>query len=250
MKQMQRVITKKHSEHKMIIMIDMGDLRDGINYKNLSAIDEILKNIENELIIGIATNLGCFGGVIPDKEIMDRFSKIAEYVKSKNKNIKIISGGNTTTLPLIENKEISNIINQFRVGEAILLGSDVTRNKKIDYLDQNTMFLEAELIEVQEKANEDNIKLGYDAFGRKKEKTDRKKRKRGIVYMGEIDIIPELTKPVEEDIEIIGSSSDQTVLDLSNSHHNYKTGDTIRFKLGYGSMVKAITSPFVRKIYI
>ncbi len=250
MKQMQRTIIKNHSEHKMILMIDMGDLRDGVYYKNKEVIDEILNGIEKDLLVGVATNLGCFGGVIPNYEIMRKFSEVSEYIKSKNDNVKIISGGNTTTIPLVENNEIGNTINQFRIGEAILLGTDITRNKKIDYLDQNTMFLEAELIEVYKKRNEDNVEFGYDAFGRKKEKPDNKIKKRGVVYMGEIDVIPELIEAIDEDVKIIGSSSDQTVLDLTNSHNNYKIGDTLRFKLSYGSMVKAMASPFVEKIYI
>ena len=250
MKHIQDLAKKFKSGHKILIMIDMGDLRDGVYYKNKELLDEILNSIDGNLIAGVATNLGCFGGVIPTRKIIDRFCEVANYINSKNANATIISGGNTTTLPLIENNEIS-IINQFRVGEAILLGTDVTRNKNISYLEQNTMFLEADLIEVYEKSvQDDDIEFGYDAFGIKKSKTNKAKLKRGIVYMGKIDIVPELTYPIDEDVKIIGSSSDQTVLDLSKSHNNYKIGDSLRFKLGYGSMVKAMASPFVKKIFI
>ena len=117
---------------------------------------------------------------------------------------------------------MENLVNQFRVGEAMLLGTDITRNKKVEYLSQNTMFLEAQLIEVYEKwLQDDDIEFGYDAFGRKKEDSGREKLKRGIVYMGEIDVAAELTYPIDEDVRIIGSSSDQTVLDLTKSHNNY-----------------------------
>ncbi len=251
MKYVQKLILQNNYNHKMLLMIDMGDLRDGVYYKDKEILDDILRSIDKQLLVGIATNLGCFGGVIPDKKIFSRFNEVANYMNTKNPNIEIISGGNTTTLPLIESEEIGELVNQFRIGEAILLGTDVTRNIQIDYLSQNTMFLEADLIEVYNKKLQDkDIQFGFDAFGSKKKIGNEENLKRGIVYMGKIDIVPESIYPIDEGVRVIGSSSDQTVLDLTSSHNNYKIGDSLRFRVGYGSMVKLMASPFVQKIYI
>jgi predicted amino acid racemase len=251
MKHTQNLINKNKIDHKILIMVDMGDLRDGVYYKHKEIIDDILSTIDKKIIAGVATNLGCFGGVIPTKKVIDSFCEIANYINSKNENATIVSGGNTTTLELIKKNELNSSVNQFRVGEAILLGTDVTRDKKIEYLDQNTMFIEADLIEIYEKRLEDSgMEFGLNAFGERKNVSTAKPVKRGIVYMGEIDVMPQVLFPIDEGVKIIGWASDQIVLNLSESHNNYKVGDSIRFRMGYGSMLKAMLSPYVKKIFI
>ena len=48
-------------------------------------------------------------------------------------------------------------------------------------------------------------------------------------------------------IEILDGSSDHLLLDLTHCTTVYQVGDRIQFTLGYGSMLKAFTSPYVEK---
>jgi predicted amino acid racemase len=48
---------------------------------------------------------------------------------------------------------------------------------------------------------------------------------------------------------VLGGSSDHLLLDLTDATHKYKVGDVLTFKVGYGSMLKAMTSPYVEKVY-
>lgn len=63
-------------------MFDLGDLREGYFYEEdfFNNVREIvrLKNIE---IIGIATNLTCYGAIIPSRENIGRLVSIAKEWK-------------------------------------------------------------------------------------------------------------------------------------------------------------------------
>ena len=50
------------------------------------------------------------------------------------------------------------------------------------------------------------------------------------------------------DLEILGSSSDHIVLDSKNSC--LKVGAGVDFNLDYGSLLAAMTSPFIKKQFI
>lgn len=80
--------------HRIILMIDLGDLREGIfTEKELfETIEEILK-LDNIDLIGFGTNLTCYGGVIPDKEVINKLIYLSEIAKEKyNVSLDIISG--------------------------------------------------------------------------------------------------------------------------------------------------------------
>ena len=56
--------------------------------------------------------------------------------------------------------------------------------------------------------------------------------------------------PTDAQIEIMGGSSDHTILDVTHSDKEYKVGDVVAFTVEYGAMLKLATSPYVEKVYI
>ena len=235
----------------IIYMVDLGDLREGVWYEN--AVDEILKVtcMKNVRLIGIGTNLGCYGGVLPTVDNLQKLIEIKETVERRAKDlIEIVSGGSTVTLKLLEDETIPEGINQLRVGEAIILGTDATRGRKIPWLNDETIILEAEVIEVKTKPSVPVGETGFDAFGRKKHFEDKGWRKRAILAIGEQDIDSMGLHPIDESLEVLHASSDHTIVDVTESNDDYKPGDVIRFKLSYGALLRAMTSPYVEKIYV
>lgn len=237
---------------KVIYMVDLGDLREGVWLED--AIDEISKamTIKGIDVVGIGTNLGCFGGVIPDKNNMTELTNIKIKIEERFGNsLYIVSGGNTAALPLIESESLPEGINQFRLGESIICGTDATNNREVPGTRQDTIILEAEIIELKEKPSIPKGAIGYDAFGRKPQFEDKGKRLKAILAVGEQDISPSSIMPLDdENIEILHASSDHTIVDLTESTISYKVGDKIRFKLGYSSVLKAFTSPYVEKVIL
>src|SRR5699024_5037255 len=130
-----------------------GDLREGY-YKEehiYSAVEEILK-LKGIELIGIGTNLTCYGGVIPDDKNLGRLVKIGENIKEKyHIDLEIISGGNSSSLHLIMKDEIVSGINNIRLGESLVLGRETAYGNKIDNTNEDAFQLVAEIIEVKEK---------------------------------------------------------------------------------------------------
>lgn len=125
---------KVNKIHKIVIMVDLGDLREGY-FVQKDLFDNIKKiqDLHNISIIGVATNLTCYGAVLPSEENLSKLVNIAEkFERDFNIDIKIISGGNSSSLFLINENKLPSKINNLRIGEAILLGRETAYGKKID----------------------------------------------------------------------------------------------------------------------
>ena len=66
--------------HKVILMADLGDLREG--FWDKEEMVEIAEYIENRMIniqlVGIGTNLGCYGSIAPTAEKLEELVELAE----------------------------------------------------------------------------------------------------------------------------------------------------------------------------
>ncbi|MCD6463748.1 MAG: alanine/ornithine racemase family PLP-dependent enzyme [Thermotogae bacterium] len=244
------VLKSKGRKMDIIYMVDIGELREGAWYKE--AVEEIVKVIkyENVRLIGIGTNLGCLNGVLATPQNLSILLEIRDKLAGLGVDIPLISAGNTSTLFLMENNTLPEGINQFRVGEAIVLGTDVTRDRKIEMLRQDTMELQAEILELKSKPSRPLGELNKDAFGRKTVVKDRGIRKRAILALGEQDIMYTGLYPLMSGIEVIRASSDHLVVDVTDSEKNWKVGDIISFRVSYGALLRSMTSPYVEKVYI
>ena len=112
------------------------------------------------------------------------------------------------------------------------------------------MILEAQIIELQEKPSVPIGEVGVDAFGQKPFYEDRGVIKRVILAIGKQDTDQDSLRPLDKNIDILGSSSDHLILDVTKSDKNYKVGDVISFEVGYGGLLKAATSKYVEKYYV
>ncbi len=237
-------------ECNITYMVDTGDLREGVYYKE--AVEEITEaaRIAGKSLTGIGTNLGCYGGVIATPEKFEILLEIGSKVEKKTgQPIKVYSAGNTASLPLVEKKTVPEGINQFRLGEAIICGTDVTNNRNVPGTRQDTFILSAEIIELKTKASVPEGMIGQDAFGRKPVFADKGKRLRAILNAGEQDIYSSGTIPLDEGAEVLHASSDHLIVDVHSCRKSFRVGDRMQFRLSYGSLLRAMTSPFVSKVY-
>lgn len=245
-----------NKKHKIILMVDLGDLREGIwdegqVYEMATYIEDKLKGIE---LAGVGTNLGCYGSIVPTIEKMDTLSKIAKHIeKLIGRKLEYVSGGGTTTLPLLLDKNMPTAINHLRIGEAILLGQDLPKyfDFKQDHYNNDVIVLEAEVIEIKEKPSFPVGLIGVDAFGNKPKYVDKGPVIRALLAAGKQDFGDhEKIEPIEKDLSIIGSSSDHLIVELENPNHHYKLGDIMHFRIYYQAMLQCFISNQVDKIYI
>ena len=243
---------KVNKIHKIVIMVDLGDLREGY-FVQKDLFDNIKKiqDLHNISIIGVATNLTCYGAVLPSEENLSKLVNIAEkFERDFNIDIKIISGGNSSSLFLINKNKLPSKINNLRIGEAILLGRETAYGKKIDGTFDDVFRLVCEVVENKEKPSVPVGEKGLDAFGNKPVFEDKGIMQRAILGIGRQDISIDSLYPIDKDIKVIGASSDHTIVDVTKSKNKYSIGDKIEFLLDYGGIMTASTSKYVKKYYI
>lgn len=239
-----------HKVHKIILMVDVGDLREGIMSENVMEMMRRIAGLEGIRFIGLGTNMGCFGGILPSPENLGLLARIAEVVEDRlDIPIEVLSGGGTSTLLLVEEDKIPRRINQVRIGEGILLGTDTTNNRKIPWLDHDAFLLEAEVIEVKAKPSVPIGEIGRDAFGNTPQFIDEGIRNRAILALGKQDVVIEGIIPVDETISILGASSDHLIVDITNSSRKIEVGDVVGFQVTYPGLLSASQSRYIKKIF-
>ncbi|MBN7773288.1 ornithine racemase Orr [Clostridium aminobutyricum] len=245
---------KQGKRHKIVLMIDLGDLREGIFFENheliCSTMDEIMK-MEHIELYGLGANLTCYGAIIPKKENLSILTGLASEIEQKyDIRLNMISGGNSSSIYLIEKGELPKGINNLRLGEAFLLGNDTAYGQKLPGTTGDAIVLEAQIIELQQKPSLPIGEVGVDAFGQKPYYEDRGIIKRAIIAIGKQDTDTDSMVSLDKKMEILGASSDHLIVDVTNSNTTYKVGDIVRFEIGYGGMLKLATSPYVEKHYL
>jgi predicted amino acid racemase len=235
--------------HDIMLMIDLGDLREGIFYTSdyMSVIKEVIE-MTNVNLKGLGTNLTCYGGIIPYPDTLQPLIDIKKKVKKElNFEIEILSAGNSSSIHLVDKNEVANEFNNLRLGESLTLGYETAFGERIEDTYDDAFTLKAEIIELQEKPSYPIGKIGRDAFGNVPVIEDKGLMKRAILAVGKQDVNPDNLEAIDSDISVVGSSSDHLIIDLTSTKSEYQVGDIIEFKLSYGSLLNLATSEYVYK---
>ena len=238
--------------HKIVIMVEMGELREGIMVKNLSRFFGEVKTLPNIEVVGIGTNLKCLNGILPDEKKLLKLNSFKEIIEESHQvRIPFISAGSSVTIPLIFKNKIHSGINHFRVGESLFFGTDVYNDSTISGMYHDVFKLTAEIIEIAEKPMVPAGHAGKNMAGEKPQHDLANKGKtsvRAIVDIGILDVDPKQIVPLSEDIKIIGASSDMMILDLSDNHQHLNVGDTVDFSMNYLAVLRVMNSEYVDKL--
>lgn len=247
---------KQNKIHKAILMIDLGDLREGFFNKEemLDTALEIEKNMDGVHLYGIGTNLGCYGSIRPSKDNLSQLVNIGKEVeKLIGRNLEIISGGATSSLPLIMDSEMPQGINHLRVGEGILLSRDLKDvwGYEMSGFENTNFTLKAQVIEIKEKPSYPIGEIFIDAFGNRPQYQDRGMRKRALLAIGKKDIgHHDSLIPRDQGVTVEGSSSDHLIVDITDAQKEIMIGDIMEFDMYYQSMLYLTSSSSVKKVYI
>ncbi len=230
-------------------MVDLGDLREGIWPEDLlHAVHETI-DMGGIEIIGLGTNLTCYGGVLPSAKNMQMLVDWSKRIEDNfSRKMHILSGGNSSSLPLIRSGKMPEEINHLRIGEAILLGRETVFRKKWPGTGQKVFLLSSELIEVKKKPSVPIGETGEDAFGNRQEFPDRGEMLRGILNIGREDVDIDGLTPVDPGISILGASSDHLLINLTESETDYSVGNRISFIPNYSALLASMTSAYVEKL--
>lgn len=92
---------KAKRTHGVVLMVELGDLREGIMPGDLEDVVRETLRFPSIAIKGIGTNLACRSGVSPDSRNMAELSALAESIElTFGLTMEIVSGGNSANVPV------------------------------------------------------------------------------------------------------------------------------------------------------
>jgi len=233
--------------HGVVLMVELGDLREGILPDDLAAVVRETLQLPHIRLMGIGANLACQSGVAPDHRNMAELSALVSSLESEfDVKLGIVSGGNSANVDWVLGGSDVGRVNDLRIGEAILLGREPLRRRRIEGLYGDAFTLVAEVIEWKTKPSQAWGDINETAFGARSPSPDRGDTARAILALGRQDVDPAgLDGPAG--ITIIGASSDHLVIDPGGFLS--PVGSEVRFQPNYSALLAAMTSPFVTKVF-
>jgi len=233
--------------HRVLLMVELGDLREGIMPDDLIQVVRETLRLPNIALDGIGTNLACRSGVSPDVDNMAKLTELAKLVEATTgRSLNMVSGGNSANLTWALGDMPTGRINNLRLGEAILLGRETLQREPIPGLHTDAITLVAEVIESKIKPTKPWGHIAQTAFGVRRTAKDRGGVLQSIVAIGRQDIDPEGLEATKG-IRICSASSDHLVLESTDQ--KLPIGAEVTFQLNYSALLRAMTSPFVGKLY-
>ncbi|GAB3518101.1 alanine/ornithine racemase family PLP-dependent enzyme [Photobacterium alginatilyticum] len=242
---------KQHKTHQVILMHDLGDLREGGFYEEETlALARKAVSLPGIELVGLGSNLACYGGVEPTSDNQNTLIAIARQIEASfGITLKYISGASSAGLPLMFSGELPQGINQLRLGASLLMGIGLN-DDPIPDTRQDTFDLTAEIVEIKVKPSVPTSSTALDAFGNKPDFIDRGLRKRAICAVGKQDVDISQISPKDPNIIVIGGSSDHLILDINDCEPDYQIGSLVDFDLSYGGVLQCMTSEYITKRFI
>ena len=249
--------TEKWGTHPgIILMLDVGDLREGVdNIPDLVALAQLCESLPNLRLRGVGTNLACLNGILPTYENLSFLVEAAEAVEQAiGRKLEIISGGSSINLLLLRDgvSQMPPRINHLRLGGTIANPMNIRLGRGLTFpgLREDTIALTAEIVEIHEKASAPKGQSTKNWAGEKVEREDKGRRLRAILALGSQDVGDAATLiPIDQGVEIVGCSSDHTIVDVTDCGRVLKSGDTLTFKVRYANMLYAFSGDHVDVAY-
>ncbi|MFC7228645.1 alanine racemase [Salinirubellus salinus] len=236
--------------HDVVVMVDTGDRREGVLPADAPALVAAAADLDGVRVAGVGTNVGCLSGVLPTAESMASFVETVEACEAAvGRRLDVVSGGSSVTLPLAEAGDLPARVNELRVGEAILLGTDAARDRHLPSLRRDAFTLHAEVVECKRKPATPAGPQGQPVDGTRPDPESRAEgpRRRAVLTLGRQDTVPEQLDPVRDGVRVVGASSDHTVCDVTDAG-DVAVGDRLAFRLGYRALLQASTSAYVTRV--
>lgn len=247
---------RQNKTHRVIVMTDLGDLREGFWDKRelVDVCERVERDLPHVQLAGIGVNLTCYGSTKPTPEKMNELVGLARQVEQRiGRKLEIVSGGATSSFTLVHWGTMPAGVNHLRIGEAILLGKDLQVDwgiRDMDYLRMDALTLRAEVVEVKDKPTYPIGELAIDAFGRKPTYVDRGVRRRALLALGRADVGDlESLLPREPGLTVIGGSSDHCIVDVEDCPRRLQVGDIVEFSLCYSHMLYATSRSDMRLLF-
>ncbi len=246
---------RQNKIHRVVIMVELGDLREGILPSSLIDFYRAVFSMRNIEVIGVGAQVGCLSGSAPNVDQVAHLLLYRELLELKFEHkLPIVSAGSSIFLPLLMDGRMPRGVNHFRVGEALFLGTDLMNGGTLPGFRDDVVRLEAEIAEIKEKSL---VPMGETVDSTPFEQTPGttnseppapgQRGYRALVTVGGLDTDVSGLTPTHPDYQIAGASSDITVINLGDQPGEVRIGNTIRFSAGYSAFVQLMNDPYIAK---
>lgn len=234
---------REQVSHDVVLMVELGDLREGVAVGEVVDLAATVAGLPGLRLAGLGTNLACRSGIVPDQDKMDQLSALVELVEARvGHPMTIVTGGNSANLDWAFGTADVGRVDELRLGESILLGTEPLHRQIVEGLRTDAFTLVAEVIEVQTKPAQSWGGTAQNAFGDTPARGGPGLVRQAIAALGRQDVDPDGATP-PAGMKVLAASSDHLVVDVGD--HGSVVGDEIAFQLDYSALVRAMTSPFV-----
>jgi len=215
--------------HDVILMLDLETGREGCAAVEFCALARLTAHLPG-LSLGGAGTYFDFASTheFRRRKLEELVSLVRSTESASGLAIPVISGGATNVFEtmVIRGHDVAGI-STLRIGTTVLLGIYSSVGPKVVRgCDPDSMVLDAELIEIQ----------------------DRGSVIKGLLAMGTMEMDPKHIFPRNCQVKILHATSDHTVVDLSSVKPRPRVGERLAFNLGYYALVRAACSPYVEII--
>lgn len=129
LREVDREASRQGITHKVILMRDLGDLREGI--VSPEEFYTLAETVEHKLphlyLEGVGTNMTCYGSMIPTPENTGELVQDAREIERRiGRRLNTVSGGASSALALAIGKTIPAGITELRIGNALILPNDLS----------------------------------------------------------------------------------------------------------------------------
>jgi predicted amino acid racemase len=241
--------------HRVIVMIELGDLREGVLPGSLMKFYERVFELPNVEVLGIGSNLGCLSGAVPSVEQFSQLALFHELLELKfGRKLPMISAGTSAVLPLLRDGKVPRSINHFRIGESVFLGSDLVHGGTLAGLRDDAITLDVEIVELKEKSlvpvGETADLAPFEDLGGDLDTEPGQRGYRAVVTVGQLDTEIGGLEPLDPRYSIVGASSDLTVVHVADNPEDLKVGDVLKFRPSYGAMVRLMLGRYIDKVVV
>lgn len=237
--------------HKILIMIEMGELREGVMREKFIDFYSKVFDLSNIEVLGIGTNLGCMYGIEPTFDKLIQLCLYKQLIENKfNRGINLVSGGSSITLPLLSRGKVPKGINHLRIGEAVFLGTSPLNTKKFSNLSTNAFEFKATIVELEKKQQIPDGVIGNGNVGHASVPDQQLKNieeYKAVLDFGVVDVDIDDITPKDTQARFVGTTSDLSVYGLGQHLKNYKTGGYLSFSPSYMAVARLMNSKYIDK---
>lgn len=233
---------------EVILMVETGDLRDGIPWDDLPGVVRSLAAVPGLDLRGLGTNLGCLAGAVPDQASLTRMADHLNSVRRQTGHpLPEFSLGGTVFWDVLEKGPIPPEFTELRIGEAVFFGWNTSLGGPVRGLSPSVFRIDLEVLEAWDKqvSAVPEGPVGYNAFGSMTTQSLTGRRKRAVLDGGGNLVPLAALTPLDPGCILVGETHEYTVVDCQDSTRAVEPGGFLRFRPGYEAVARSFLSPFL-----